>query len=372
MTFHLPKQSRLLPIFLSLLIPSCSDANFQGSSAIQRGPTPPPTDGKNGAMALSVRIQAGNKNLDLRANFAPKSKVKSKKGTSDPTGDYELVANSIVVENTDGLSNELAAALKAAQLTANVVKDNDQYLVTVNMNIKATTVQGESLAAQTLSLTQRSSDLTWSKDEGKTDKFGKLNFQSTTTGCRIESSGASPRSGVYSVVLTKPAACDFKLPTLKVGGGHKGLGQFAEVPIGSYWIRVGNQAHNFGITANYPDVLIDNGFILVQPDGKSYLLADAGAARAGGKTTAQIASDLSAQLGFGATQLLKPDAGSKADNFKNATTFKKGSVIAIYDDTPDMGGSLDISTLISAADTGGVNLSWTADVKTDVKPQVQK
>jgi hypothetical protein len=258
-------------------------------------------------------------------------------------------------------------------LTANVTKDNDQYLVTVNMGIKATTIQGESLAAQTLSLTQRSDDLTWSKDEGKTDKFGKLNFQSTTTGCKIESSGNSPRSGVYSVILTKPAACDFKLPTLKVGlGGHKFMGQFKEIPVGSYWISRGTQAHNFGLTASYSDVAIDNGFILVQPDGKSYLLADAGAARSGGKSTAQIANDLSAQLGFGATQLLKPDAGSKADNFKSATTFKKGSIIAIYDDTPDMGGALDINSLISAADTGGVNLSWSANVKSDVKSQVKK
>jgi hypothetical protein len=37
-----------------------------------------------------------------------------------------------------------------------------------------------------------------------------------------------------------------------------------------------------------------------------------------------------------------------------------------------MGGALDINSLISAADTGGVNLSWSANVKSDVKSQVKK
>ena len=116
--------------------------------------------------------------------------------------------------------------------------------------------------------------------------------------------------------------------------------------------------------------MIDNGFILIQPDGKSYLLVDAGVAQPANrnyKTAAAIASLQSKTLEYGeTTTLLQPIAGSASDNFATSTVFKKGSVIAIYDDTPDMGGSIDVTALVESVVPTSAGFKWTASVSNEM------
>lgn len=99
----------------------------------------------------------------------------------------------------------------------------------------------------------------------------------------------------------------------------------------------------------------------MQPDGISYLLVDAGLARSG-KAAQVIASEISQSLGFGPTTLKQPSPGSAADKHATATLFKKGSVIALYDDTPDMSGSIDVNALVDTATSlpNGLSLKWNA------------
>lgn len=350
---------KLLPASSLLVALACSDTSFEGGSGTVRKTPPPPTKGGKGDLDLSLRISTGSKNIDLTATFTPASKL-SGNSKSTGTGKYNLIPGTVTIINTDGLSAELVEALKSAKMAAEVQQASQNYTVAVTMDIPATKVEGEPVAAQKLSLSEKSVELKWSKDEGATDKFGKLDRQTSVTGCKIEPNGNAPKSGVYSVVLTKPADCNFTLTSLKVGRANT----LQDVPIGSYWKWSAShqKAHAFALNSNFTTP-IDNGFILVQPDGKSYLLADAGSARSGGKDTATIANDLSRTLGFGDTQLLQPNPGNSADNFKGATVFMKGSVIAIYDDTPDMGGVLDVNSLVSSAQNGGVRLSWSAQVR---------
>ena len=65
-------------------------------------------------------------------------------------------------------------------------------------------------------------------------------------------------------------------------------------------------------------------------------------------------------MGFGATELLQPSPGSASDNYASGTIFKKGSVIAIYDDTPDMAGSIDVKGLTQFIQSVGLKLTWDA------------
>ena len=112
--------------------------------------------------------------------------------------------------------------------------------------------------------------------------------------------------------------------------------------------------------------MIDNGFLLIQPDHKSYLLADGGnAAPPAYRTnayhsTATVAKDISQTMGFGDTELLQPSPGSAADNYASGTLFKKGSVVAMYDDMPDMGGGIDVKALTQSIQIVGMKLTWDA------------
>lgn len=179
--------------------------------------------------------------------------------------------------------------------------------------------------------------------------------------CTIEPTGAVAVSGVYSVIVTKPAPCKFKLPVVKVPvSGQRFFDPrdpfkftMMDFPIGSYFGEEKNDsAHNFRVqkyVAPWPR--LDNGFLLIQPDHKSYLLIDAGYAqpKAGDyKSAAEVANMISQTLGFGDTELLQPNPGSKEDNYASATEFAAGSVIALYDDTPDMGGKIEVTALLSS------------------------
>jgi hypothetical protein len=186
--------------------------------------------------------------------------------------------------------------------------------------------------------------------------------------CTIQANGSQPTFGTYATVVTSPAPCDFRLPSVTVsgydGGAYGGYGGYAygdptfgpmpapqkvTLPTGTYWSAAAypgydQPEHPFALgapPANAP--WIDNGFLLVQPDGKTYLLIDAGFANRGTpefRDAATIANQLSQSLGFGATKLLRPET---------TTTFKKGSVIALYDDTPDMAGEIDVHALVASS-----------------------
>lgn len=181
-----------------------------------------------------------------------------------------------------------------------------------------------------------------------------LGLNGSSASCTIDPNGDQARLGVYAVVLTYPAPCDFKLPTVTISSSGLFGGDSVKVPVGTYWSGLtGTTAHSFGLTgapANAPR--IDNGFLLIQPDGKSYLLADGGMAlpmMPTHQSASDIANQVSQSLGFGPTELLKPDPGSETDNYATATVFKAGSVIAIYDDTPDMNGAIKVESLVSDA-----------------------
>jgi hypothetical protein len=192
-----------------------------------------------------------------------------------------------------------------------------------------------------------------------------LALQDPVGACKIISNGQDPSLGVYAVVLTQPAPCDFKLPRVTVSGGLLGGllgGGSIQVPVGSYWsggFGADGVAHSFSLVGEPSGApRIDNGFLLVQPDNKTYLLVDAGSARPDSRqyqSASDIANQLSQSLGWGSTTLLQPDPGSEADDYATATVFKKGSVIAIYDDTPDMAGHIEVEALL-----------------TDVKPEPSK
>jgi hypothetical protein len=152
---------------------------------------------------------------------------------------------------------------------------------------------------------------------------------SSVEACKIASSFSAndPRFGtVYALPLISPAGCDFQLPELSL---NKGRDPYPlKFPIG------------FGYN-NLEFAAIS--VIVVQPDGKSYMLAaleiggsgnGPGGNGNGGKSVSQIANELSLSLGYGPTQLVQPDPGSSSDQFATSTLFKKGSVIAYATATP--------------------------------------
>lgn len=203
-----------------------------------------------------------------------------------------------------------------------------------------------------LSLSQANSTFQFKKNEGT------IKTSNGDTGnCKIEPSGEQPKPGVYAVILTKPAPCDFKLPTVRVFDIDE---SFVDFPIGTYWRSrsgpetLGDTAHNFPVVTVPRTVYLDNGFFLVQPNHETYLLVDAGRARKSSpayKSTQTIAEEVSQSLGFGYTRLLQPKPDS--------TVFQKGSVVALYDDTPDMGGWIDVKALVNNTPTD-LKLRWEA------------
>ncbi|MEI6398982.1 MAG: hypothetical protein WCO71_09445, partial [Pseudomonadota bacterium] len=199
--------------------------------------------------------------------------------------------------------------------------------------------------------------------------------------CQIESNGEQPKSGVYFVVLTKPAPCDFRMPKVGIlswaGTGATQTAVFTDVLIGTYWLigETMGAAHPFSVVKDRPKgpngnvLAVDNGFLLVQPDHKSYLLADGGFALTEMlrekfpsvyHSTATVAKDLSRTMGIGDTELLQPSPGSASDNYASGTLFKKGSVVAMYDDTSDMGGGIDVKALTQSIQSVGMKLTWDA------------
>lgn len=372
---------RLYSCALLLMLASCSNTQF-GSGGNKPSTkrdnnvvsaTPPPA--VTGNILGHFVLNSGSKSLKLTGAFAPKS------GPAPANGNYHMdydLTGSLVAESNTGFPDTLVQQITASKATASIDYDAAEagtYTAKFNIQTHGIVSSGATLPDQTVTLTQTNSAKSWTKDEGPVNAFG--DFGETTaspSNCAIELSGEQPHSGVYAVILTKPAPCDFKLPQVKVGSGAQ---RTVEIPIGTYWNRSSTPqtAHPFPTTAVAPQyasttsipgsaVSLDNGFILVGPDNKSYLLVDGGSARptAANYHSAEVtAKALSQSLGLGDTSLLQPSPGSSADNFASTTLFKKGSIIAIYDDTPDMSGFIDVNSLIASATTnGGMTLQWDA------------
>ena len=352
---------------LILAIGGCSESNFAGASAKSGTKPNDKSMVATGTLSFSFDIIAGAKTLNLSAKFA---KVENKSNPAqDHKTEYTLIPETLTATAAGGFSEELAAQIKKAPLTAVATftaKPTASHSLEVTMDLQGLVVDGKNVPAQKLVLTQVSAAEDWNKEEPNVTAFGQLG-ETTAQGtpCVLERSGERPHGGLYSVVVTKPAPCDFKLPTVNVSGGRGGRIQ-NEIEIGTYW-QYGEMksAHSFPLVP--PKALaIDNGFILIQPDGKSYLLIDAGVAlpsHSNYKSAAAVASMQSKTLGYGeTTTLLQPIAGSASDNFATSTVFKKGSVIALYDDTPDMGGSIDVTALVQSAVSTSAGFKWTAIV----------
>jgi hypothetical protein len=145
------------------------------------------------------------------------------------------------------------------------------------------------------------------------------------------------------------------MPKVTIRGAHGRLGVYAntvDVLTGTYWMSIldnkslGEAAHDYPLAKEAPKdsnggemLIIDNGIMLVQPDHKSYLLIDGGCARPKDSeyhSASTVAKAISQSMGFGDTELLQPSPGIASDNFASGTIFKTGSVIAIYNDTPQL------------------------------------
>jgi len=360
-----------------MLAIACSDTNFSGQSARPSGNA---ETGQN--ILANFLFSDGNKKLTISAVLKPKSSIKNYEDNFSM--DYVLVPSSIKSESSGDFPDDLAKQLGAAGIVANLNHDKNKtdnpFSLKIKMAAKGLVLDGKKIPDQNLELSQANSDASWTKSEGTLPAFNTSSTQDNSANCKIEPSGEQPRTGVYFVVLTKPAPCDFKLSKVMVQGMHPVVlsDQIAinyypptDVAIGTYWttspaVKI---AHNFPLvevgpkTKDGPPVRLDNGFILVQPDHNSYLLADGGSAvptHKSFKPAQTIANDISQTLSYGGTTLLQPSAGQASDNFASATLFKKGSVIAIYDDTPDMAGNIDVNALVVAMQSTGFSLSWDA------------
>ena len=321
------------------LLSSCSGANFGASSTASPNsgaatnttktgtPGAPGTSGSNatatqGILTANFTLTAGSQSLKISGQFQPANKAQS--GTQDVKGDYVWVPSSAVNVPMGGFPADLAQKLAASTFTATIKASSsvpNGLQLDMTMATHGLVANGQNVADQSIPLTQTSVKPQWTKDEGAIGALAALGSASSTNpvDCKILPSGKQASHGVYAVILTQPAPCDFKMPTVKIGWSLHNI----TVPTGTYW-REGEVAHTFPLGPmprgpNWTMGNIDNGFIMIQPDGKSYLLADAGRAfptRADYRSAETIANDVSQTLGFGATKLLQPDP--------NGTIFKKG------------------------------------------------
>ena len=350
---------------------SCSNADFSGGVG-QPAAAVKPTDV---SLQLNMLFADGSKQLKISAAFAPS--VPLTDPNADYHRDYALVPGSVKSDLTGGFDAVLATQLAASTFTAGVdhsaANKDGAYAIKIHMSSTGLIVGGTKIGDKAFDLSQTSAEKRWTKDEGVLKEIPSQGAGGQSGDCEIEPNGAQPKGGVYFVVLTKPAPCDFRMPKVQIKG-QKFMGSFGnpvDVLIGTYYrnLQQTANAHPFSVVGDAPKdstgqiVALDNGFLLVQPDNKSYLLVDGGQARPDDSayhSTAKVATDLSQTMGFGVTVLLQPSPGSASDNYASGTLFKKGSVIALYDDTPDMGGSIDVKAMTQSNQSAGLTLTWDA------------
>lgn len=298
----------------------------------------------------------------------------------------------------------------AAQISAKVIFDpkngNAPYTFEATLAIKNLVVGGESKGDQTFVMTRSGKTLDLENNEGALKALETTETNDLSAQCKIEKTEYG-LSGYYTR-LTHPAPCEFSMPKIEAGYA---IGQTGDIPIGTYWryqyiegyLHCGwcrgsskwDVAHPFPVIDGYNGpaevakipkvknrlgqptnvwVTMDNGFLLVEPSGKVFLLADAGIGQKGYSehiSTEAVARrlvdnlrdvdsrrrgwrrrDMSDYAQFDSTtfvELLKPSPDQ---------TFAKGSVIALYDDTPDMSGTIDVDALTRHVITNNIGLRW--------------
>jgi len=329
-------------------------------------------------------------NLKLIAN-GPKKDL----GNNRWLTEYKVDPATIISSTNGDFPADLARQILAGDLSAQVINDNknpnESVTFTAQLSLRNLIVEGKNQGDQTFTMSKSGKTLDLANNEGNLKALETSKMQDNSANCKIQKNGQQPHTGVNTVVLTKEAPCEFQLPSVQITGFNSTTRY--NVPIGTYWRYDYNSAYNLkamdcnGISHNFPlstnlswtqdksstrtiftttpqeakkiTLGIDDGFLLAQPDGKVYLLVDAGVTCNvfGSKKTTKIAENLITTLksqsktfeNAGIATLLQPDV---------TTTFTEGSVIAIYDDTPDMGGNIDVEALTRFAVTNNIGLNW--------------
>ena len=365
------------------LSPSCGESNFAGSSSKSSAIELPP-EVKSSKLLAEFTYKLDGAEYILKGEFAPQKAPLNSKG--DYTVDFVLVPGSLIPAAGVNFPADLASKLESAGLTATVSKvsadQENGYSVSFKINAKDLVIKNQNVGNKDFVLSGSAATSSW---QGKpTEVAGVTQSTEVMEACKIEATG-NPLSG-RATIVTRPAKCDFKMPSVVVGYRQTG-----EVEIGTYWnstvaewnagsgsttsAAVFSVAHTFPLvaadkkpktTTNAAQVIVmDNGFILAEPTGKTYLLVDAGIAQknyAGYLSAETIAKDI-LKTAYPAAEfkgLFQPVAGSATDNYAQATVFASGSVIALYDDTPDMAGSIDVKALTSGQKNIGLAVTWSA------------
>jgi len=354
---------------------------------------------------LTINFSSAGKKLQIQLRFTAKSVSTDAQGrlvtelVLDPASKKSTV--------TGDFASDLERQLVAGEISAQIVFDkrhpNNPYTFTASLVTKNLVVDGKNIGDQTFKMSQSGKTLNLENNEGNVKALESSVVTDNSSNCKITKNGQRPSSGKYYVVLTNEAPCDFQAPFVEIKHAYNSTKY--KVPIGSYWqwdynsyyglclgLYCNNKAHSFEVTKklNWREnkdktrtlfvdeglkkpvsvpLAIDSGFLLAQPDGKVYLLADAGVAYFAmtHKKTEKIAEELIADLKQKSKS--KIQSPIKIQSFADAdkgvllkpsadTTFMKGSVIAIYDDTPDMAGNIDVEALVKYAVTSNIGLSW--------------
>jgi hypothetical protein len=371
------------------LSPSCGQSNFAGSSARSTGTNglPPnlPPEVKDSKLVAEFIYTVDGANYVIKGEFLPKKVPVNSNG--DYTVEFELVPGSLNPQAEANFPQDLADKLAGAGLTATVSKvtSNDAgYSVSFKVNAKNLVIKNQNVGDKDFILGESAGAASW---QGNPTEVATITQSpELQEACKIEATG-NPLNG-RATIVTRPSKCDFKMPSVRVGVLNLG-----EVQIGTYWNSsvaewnagttdkstgyLFSVAHTFQLvdaaqkpktTANPGQVVVmDNGFILAEPTGKTYLLVDAGIAQknnAGYLSAETVARDI-LKTAYPAAEfkgLFQPVAGLAADNYAASTVFSKGSVIALYDDTPDMSGKIDVNALTSGQKNIGLLVNWSAQL----------
>lgn len=181
----------------------------------------------------------------------------------------------------------------------------------------------------------------------------------------------SPSGATGSCGGGPPASCEAAFVWRQTDQCHRGNGLYDVAHSFPYLDGYVNPSDLAKIprTASNPNqhISLDNGFLLAEPSGDVYLVADAGIAqkgRADYKSADKMAeifiNSLKAKC---ATSLYAPFCGTSFKGLRRPSpdkVFAKYSVLAIYDDTNDMFGTLNIDELTKYVVTYDIGLRWSS------------
>ena len=347
------------------------------------------------SIVLNLVFAAKGKKLTIAAKFLVNSVVINAKGQAVAT--LALVKDSVKSSLSGDFSNELADQLLKGLFSAEIIYDaknpNEPYTFNAKLITKSLIVDGKNLGDQSFLMSKAGKTLNLENNEGDQKALETKETKDISEKCKIVSNNAKLSGNITPVTL--PAPCDFSMPTIVAGYHPSALG---EIPIGTYWRYkylsnyLGDGSYNgkggkWDVAHDFPNVLdgyssakdlakiprvlnrpdelvtMDNGFLLAEPSGNVYLLADAGLAikwHSSSLSTKKLAKDF-------LNMMKKEYAIFAASEFKDIlqptgdTSFGKGSVIAVYDDTADMAGAIDVVALTKYVVTSNIGLRWSTE-----------